>query len=705
MVDPQLFERQPSQHRLADPRLSLLPMLEGLSRALGYRRSLVVLYDPNRASLRGAVGLNVPKAIAEALEVPLADEDHPLVCALVGEKPLRVDAVQAEGRLDEHTVALLIEMGIESFVAAPLLGASETSNGFDEDDLPPPPARWRGRDIRAVGVVLLSKDEPITDADLDRLMPFATQAGTAIARAGDVERLLDSTERFAVEDEWLWWMINGVSDPIVLTDASNDIILQNTRAEALFRSSSDDSEGKRRAISMNNFLFTAALSTLNLERSTDRVGRELTLVDPIEGTELLFEVISSPATNYRIGTRGMVSVLKNVTDLRRATEQLSQNVLRLQSADEEIRLERDRLNLVLTSVPNPIIVMDNDNQIITMNQEALRLFGAPSGNAPKTRRTQVCASNDAKFTSFVAQLRLDTAQVKRGELAIVDPDTEEALAMEVTSTEIGDGLGAVTATVSVMQDVSRLRELERRRVEQILFESEKLAATGRLAASIAHEINNPLEAIKNSLYLLSDAISDDNPHHKFLQIASKETERVSRILRQMLGFYRPAKMEPTDLNGLIEEAAALVDKHLRQHRVRVELDLSSQVPPVVASADQLKQVVLNLLLNAQQAMPNGGTVSVSTRVSHDADPQFLRSESVHVQVRDTGEGIDSEHLPHIFEPFFSTKEQKGTGLGLWVSYGIVQSHGGTIKVRSRPRRGTTFSISLPIGGPPDDGAR
>src|SRR5688572_13563260 len=150
MVDPQLFERQSSQHRLADPRLTLLPMLEGLSRALGYRRSLVVLYDPNRASLRGAVGLNVPEAIAEALEVPLDDEAHPLVSALVGEKPLRVDAVQEDGRLDEHTVALLIEMGIESFVAAPLPGASELSNGFDEDDIAPPAAHWRGQDIRAV---------------------------------------------------------------------------------------------------------------------------------------------------------------------------------------------------------------------------------------------------------------------------------------------------------------------------------------------------------------------------------------------------------------------------------------------------------------------------------------------------------------------------------------------------------------------------
>src|ERR1044072_7312819 len=171
------------------------------------------------------------------------------------------------------------------------------------------------------------------------------------------------------------------------------------------------------------------------------------------------------------------------------------------------------------------------------------------------------------------------------------------------------------AAVSVMQDVSRLRELERRRMEQILFDSEKLAATGRLAASIAHEINNPLEAIKNSLYLLVNKTRADDPNFRFLAIAKKEPERVSRILSQMLGFYRPtASMAATDLNALIEEAESLVDKHLRQRSVRLHNDLSPKVPKVRASGDQIKQVILNLLLNAGDAMPDGGgTIYVSTQ--------------------------------------------------------------------------------------------
>jgi len=679
--------------QLVDPRETLTPMLEGLSRALGYRRAIVALYDPARGVLRGTVGLNVPDALVESIEIPLGEAESPMVIALREGVPVRVDA---KSKLDEDLLGLLLEMEISSCAVVPLRSSSEQF-GL---------ATWQGRDVPAVGVVILSKDETISDADIERLMPFATQAGTALVRASDVERLQDSSEQQAVEKEWLYWMVNGFADPVVLTDADNDIILQNVRAQTLFKANPDDSEGKRRAIWMNNFLFTAALSTSKLEQNAaGRSAHDLTLVDPIEGTELLLEMRTLPATNYFNGARGTVAVLTNITDLRHATEQVTQNVHRLQTAEEEIRLDRDRLNLIMRSVPNPIILMDIDNKPILMNHEALRLFQASALDSHRSRRAHLCIANEAKFTSFVSQLRLDPAPGLIAELVLTDPDTREPLAMSVSSTEVRDELGAVAATVSVMQDVTRLRELERRRIEQILFDSEKLAATGRLAASIAHEINNPLEAIKNALYLLTNKISADDPNAKFLQIATKETDRVSRILRQMLGFYRAPKMEPTDINRLIEESEALIEKHLKQNRVRIDNDLDPQLPLVIASADQLRQVLLNLMLNGQQAMPEGGTIFVSTRVSHGADPEFLMSDSVHIQVRDTGKGIAEENLPHIFEPFFSTKDEKGTGLGLWVSQGIVQAHGGSIKLRSREGRGTVFSVALPIGGPTEHAER
>jgi len=321
-------------------------MLEGLSRAFGYGRAIVALYDPAGGVLRGTVGLNVPEALVEAIEIPLGEAESPMVIALREGVPVRVDDSR---KLSEDVLGLLLEMEISSFVVVPLRSRSEQF-GL---------ATWQGRDVPAVGVVILSKDETISDADIERLMPFATQAGTALVRASDVERLQDSSDQHAVEKEWLYWMVNGFADPVVLTDADNDIILQNVRAQTLFKANADDSEGKRRAIWMNNFLFTAALSTSKLEQNAaGRSAHDLTLVDPIEGTELLLEMRMLPATNYFNGARGTVAVLTNITDLRHATEQVTQNVHRLQTAEEEIRLERDRLNLIMRSVPNPIILMD-----------------------------------------------------------------------------------------------------------------------------------------------------------------------------------------------------------------------------------------------------------------------------------------------------------------------------------------------------------
>ncbi|HEU5314546.1 MAG TPA: ATP-binding protein, partial [Chloroflexota bacterium] len=646
---------------------------------------------------------------AESLDVSLGDPQNPIVRALLEGTPQRVESVETDTRLDDNTRALLAELGMSSFVVAPLRsGVSEFG----------PPPTWQGREIYSQGAVLLSKEERITEDDIEWLMPFANQAGVALARATDVELLRTSTEQSSIENEWLWWMINAVDDPVLVVDHQNSIVHQNVRAEQFFRAGAEDSEAKRHAIRMNNFLFTAAVSAWNLEQG-DNPNRqvadtELTLVDPIEGTDLYFDVLTTPMMHYRLGMRGLVCVLKNVTDLRRATEQLSQNVQQLQMADEEIRLERDRLDQILRSVPNPIVVIDvveNINQIVRMNREASRLF-QPDGATPPTlasnsRAAQIALSNDARFTSFLAQLRLEPAQIKTGELVLTDPDDGRDLPMWVTCTEVRDELGSVTGMVALMNDLSELKELERRRIEQALFDSEKLAAQGRMAAQIAHEINNPLEALKNALYLVVNNVPDSDPNYRFLQIAFKETGRVSRILQHMLDFYRPqAAMALADINGLIDEAEALVANSLRQKGVRVENSLEPSLPPVMCSSDQIKQVILNMLINAshETVMPNGGIIYVSTHVSHDADPEFLRSGAVHIQIRDTGKGIEEENMPHIFEPFFSTKQEKGTGLGLWVSNGIVRSHGGDIKVRSRPGKGTTFTITLPIEGPPPDAA-
>jgi PAS domain S-box-containing protein len=673
-------QREPASGR--DPRETLEPMLDDLVRGLGYDKAVVLVYDEKTASLRGLFGWNVTDDQARRLSIGVAGSDNPLVVALRTGSPQRADAGDGVA-LDENTGATLANMGIGGFVAAPLRSAMGRSDG-----------------PRAV--VLLSRKDGIREADLERLVPFARQASAALTREQDVQLLRRASESHAVEKEWLWWMVNSVADPVLVTDAQNDILHLNRRAEHLFRSSDEDSAGKRRAVWMNNFLFTAALSAWNLDTASRATNREVTLVDPVEGTELIYEVITMPALNHRIGERGVVSVLKDVTDIRHMTEELARSAERIQTADLQIRAERDRLDLVLRSVPNPIIVVDSDNEIITLNAAAQHLFAATLESG---RHDQIALANDARFTSFLSQLRLEPSTTKRGEVMLTDPESEEHLEMEVTAADVRGPHGSVVATVTAMQDVGRLRELERRRLEQVLFDTEKLAATGRLAASIAHEINNPLEAVQNSLYLLSRTVPEGAPERSFLDIATRETQRMSRILRQMLGFYRPTtSMGPTDVNALVLEAETLVAKRLRETGVRIEKELLSDLPLIRASADQLKQVLLNLFLNATEAMPSGGRLIVATQTG-GGELDAHSADVVRIDVRDTGSGIGEEAIARIFEPFFSTKMEKGTGLGLWVSHGIVQAHGGTLKVRSRPGQGTTFTITLPVAGPQDDGDR
>lgn len=657
-----------------DSAQALAPMVDQLSRSFRCDWGLVLLYDEEKEFLRGAFGVEIPGEMVEGIEVPL-EEGMLLSSVLRSGVPQMVDDIRTVERTHPSVRELFGELGLTRFAAAPLA----------------PPGG-------PVGVVLLGREQAFSADELAALIAATSEASGAFAVA---RQRVAMREAEAVDREWLLAMVNGVADPVVVTNTQNDIVVQNRRAETLFRAREDDLPGKRHAVSMNNFLFTAALSRWTLEagQSPD-APRELTLVDPIEGIEVIFEVIVIPATNYRNGERGMVSVLKEVTDIRHVTEELARNIARLQTVDQEIRVERDRLDLILRSVPNPIVVIDNEVRPVRMNAAAQRLLGSSEG---RTRAAQIARANQTRFTSFIGQMALDERRGGIGELALVDPETEEPIELSATAAEVRDDRGAVIATVSVLQDVGRIRELERRRLEQILFDSEKLAATGRLAASIAHEINNPLEAVQNALYLLVHRMSKEDPSHRFLDIALKETERMGRILRQMLGFYRPTgELAPVDLNALIGEAYTLIAKRLSERRVRVEERLAHDLPAVPGSADQLKQVVLNLLLNGAEAMPEGGTIVVTTHSVPTGGPGFLGQGAVQMEVRDSGMGIPEEHLSQIFEPFFSTKGGKGTGLGLWVSSGIVNAHGGSLQVRSVPGRGTIFTMTLPTGGRPED---
>ena len=250
---------------------------------------------------------------------------------------------------------------------------------------------------------------------------------------------------------------------------------------------------------------------------------------------------------------------------------------------------------------------------------------------------------------------------------------------------------------------SRLRQYqmrdylaERAKAEEALRTAEKLAVAGRLAASVAHEINNPLESVVNSLYLISLS-SSLQESKEYAQTGMNELARVSEIVTQTLRFYRQnSKPVVVKVNEIMDSALVLYKARLSSAQIVLEKDFR-QCPPIIARAGELRQLIVNLLGNAVDAMSRGGTLKI--RITNSREHRNGARAGIRFTIADTGSGIPPEIRKRLFEPFVSTKGDLGTGLGLWVSSGIVQKHGGAIRVRSNslpPATGTVFSVFLPL---------
>lgn len=235
------------------------------------------------------------------------------------------------------------------------------------------------------------------------------------------------------------------------------------------------------------------------------------------------------------------------------------------------------------------------------------------------------------------------------------------------------------------------RSAEISKLEAQRGQTEKLAAMGRLAAGVAHEINNPIAGIKNAFTLVRQAVDPTHPSAEFAGLIDREISRVASIIQNMYQLCRPETRsdETVDLWIMVKDLEALLAPRLQQRRLKLVVDLMSALQRLAVPRGDLMQVLLNLLTNAVECSPEGGTITID-----------VREEAGHIQlaVSDQGGGIEPEHLPHIFDPFYTTKtgrDQKGMGLGLSVSQSLVQAMGGTIEVDTRLHRGSTFTIRLP----------
>jgi two-component system NtrC family sensor kinase len=300
-------------------------------------------------------------------------------------------------------------------------------------------------------------------------------------------------------------------------------------------------------------------------------------------------------------------------------------------------------------------------------------------------------------TKAVSAMQLDTPIEISGSSEEID---ELAHSFNAMQDRLRQALGELNQFTQNLESEVERRSEQLKAAHQKLVQSDRLASLGTLAASVAHEINNPLSGVLNLSMLMQRILKEDGippdrlpEFRKYLSQVEQETTRVGRIVSDLLSFSRRSKPQhsPADLNRLVRSTLSLVSHKLKLAEVEVRLDLADDLPTVSCDASQIRQVILNLLLNASEATQSKPQRRMVVRTRG-------AGETVEFIVEDNGEGIRPENIGKIFDPFFTTKsEGKGVGLGLAVSYGIVQAHNGDIEVHSQPGMGTTFTMTLPTG--------
>jgi PAS domain S-box-containing protein len=366
----------------------------------------------------------------------------------------------------------------------------------------------------------------------------------------------------------------------------------------------------------------------------------------------------------------------------------------------EIRKKEEWYRVTLTSIGDAVIATDPRGKVTFMNSVAETLTGT------------ALAEDVGKdiFEVFPIFNELTRQPVENPVERVIEAGRVVALAnhtvlkrrdgvlvpIEDSAAPIWDDRGALVGVVLVFRDVST----ERKSLE-ILRKTEKLATAARLSASVAHEINNPLEAVVNLVYLAKASPEAAPSVVEALDLAEQELDRVAHITRRTLGFYRESKVpELVDIKSLIESVLRIYSNKLKNKNIVVERSFQ-ECPPVFGVTGELKQVMANLISNAADAVDRGGTIRIETWC-----PEAPQEKTVHVSITDDGPGIAAEYLDRIFEPFFTTKKDVGTGLGLWVTKEIVERHGGRIEVdaRSDGSSGAAFSILLPCEAAVADGS-
>ncbi len=359
----------------------------------------------------------------------------------------------------------------------------------------------------------------------------------------------------------------------------------------------------------------------------------------------------------------------------------------LRGQAEEVDRMREFSESIVESLEAGLLVADANGRVVRWNRALERLYGVSRAEAIGRTLSELF---DVGFLRQLDAARVtapNTAGVYR--LSLHTRDDRRLLAnVTVVPLRRWEGTGSsVVGTVIILDDVTSRVHLE----EQLQI-SEKMASIGILAAGVAHEVNTPLTGISSFTQMLLDGADPEDPKTKVLEKIERQTFRAAKIVNGLLNLARPGgstvERMPVDLNAVVNDVLSLLEHQFRVAKIQVRRDLASPAPVVLGYEFKLQQVFLNLFLNARDAMPKGGWLSIATRVDGDV---------VTAEVSDTGTGIPREHLSRIYDPFFTTKAiGQGTGLGLSITYGIVREHDGAIACDSTTGEGTRFTLSFPV---------
>jgi PAS domain S-box-containing protein len=365
-----------------------------------------------------------------------------------------------------------------------------------------------------------------------------------------------------------------------------------------------------------------------------------------------------------------------------------------------LRKERNKAQQYL-NIAGVIIVAINNNGIVTLiNKKGCDVLGYEEKEIIGKDWYELCVPDrdrGERKKSFLKLMAGEEEMVEDYENTILTKTGEERI-IAWHNTLITDDKGDVLGTLSSGEDVTK-----RKITEEELMRSEKLASLGQLAASVAHEVNNPLAGIMVYVKLLlkkyrANEIQTEATEEQLMKM-DKELDRTTRIIRNLLDFARLSEpsMRPVNINKVVDAALQLVGNQINLENIILEKNLDSQIPQVLADFDKIQQVLINIILNAIQAMPNGGKLIINTSKADGVKINDSLKNTVRIDISDTGVGIPKENLKMLFNPFFTTKEKgKGVGLGLSVVHGIIGKHKGRIDVGSELNKGTTFTIYLEV---------